>query len=201
MNFDPAKASAEIARVWDRGSTVLWPVAIASFSGFVVLSALALTRSPPYVQANNIASPWFLIVSIGFAIFAVLKQYQERTVQTVHLFPIEVQSFCHRAVQNDGSVTTQIAIHMEVFNISEKPIWLPDVKLLRPKTHAPVLVKIITIGEEHLSLPPGEKAEGQVLLIIQADLAPEIVRRGISLYIQDQLGHKHKLKLPNIRTS
>jgi hypothetical protein len=62
------------------------------------------------------------------------------------------------------------------------------------------LVKRIILEQE--PLPPGEKAEnGQVLLIIQADLTAKIVRRGISLYIQDQLGHKHKLKLPNIRTS
>ena len=199
MNFDPIKASTEIARLWDRGSILLWTFAIAAFCCFVVLSAIALTGLPSFVQANNTISPWLLLASIIFAIFAALKYLQERTVKTIRLFPIEDQSFCHRAPQKDGSVHTQISIHMEVSNISEKSIWLPDFKLLRPKTDAPVLVKRIILGQE--PLPPGEKAEGQLLLIIQTDLTAKIVRRGISLYIQDQLGHRHKLNIPYIRNS
>src|SRR5215831_3576695 len=98
VNFDPAKALAETARLWDRGSRVLWAFAIATCFGFVLLAAVALTGSPPFVQANNTASPWLLLLSIMFATFAALKQYQERTIQTVRLFPNEAQSFYHRAV-------------------------------------------------------------------------------------------------------
>jgi hypothetical protein len=176
LNFDPAKASAEIARLWDRGSLLLWAFAIGTFVGFVVLAAIALTGSPPFVEANKTASPWLLLASIMFATFAVLKQYQERTIQTVRLVPNEAQSFYHRAVQPDGSVNTQIDIRMEVFNISDKSIWLPSLKLLRPKSYAPVLYNAVTLKEQSsryhgpYELPPGVRTNGSAHFMIQGVL-------------------------------
>ena len=134
----------------------------------------------PFVQANGTASPWLLLASIILATFAALKQYQERTVQTVRLAPNETQSFCHRAVQPDGSVFTQISIQMEVFNISEKSIWLPALKLLRPRSHASVLTKMVMLQEQSSAyygpyeLPPGTKTRGSVDLMIQEDLMGQI---------------------------
>ena len=207
MDFDLAKATAEISKLWDRGSLLLWALAIGTFLGFVVLAALALTGSSTFVQANSTASPWLLLASIILATFAALKQYQERTVQTVRLAPNETQSFCHRAVQPDGSVFTQISIRMEVFNISEKSIWLPVLKLLRPRSHASVLTKMVMLQEQSSAyygpyeLPPGTKTRGSVDLMIREDLMDQIARRGVTLCIEDQFGHKHKLRLANLRKS
>jgi hypothetical protein len=146
LNFDLAKAIAEIGRLWDRGSFLLWVfLAAAAFLGFVALAVVALTGSPPFVQANNIASPWLLLASIVFAALAAFKYYQEHTARTVRL--VDTQSFYHIAVQSDGSVHTQISIRLEVFNISDKSIWLPDLKLLRPKSHAPVLSKVVALKD------------------------------------------------------
>jgi hypothetical protein len=207
LDVDLAKAAAEILRLWDRGSLLLWAFAIGTFVCFVVLAAIALTGSSPFIQANNTASPWLLLASIMFATFAGLKHYQEHSVQTVRLVPIETQCIYHRAIQNDGSVTTQIGIRMEVFNISEKSIWLPGLKLLRPRSHAPVLIKHVTLKHQSsgyhgpYELPPGAKTDGSVDLMIQEDLTDQIARRGIKLCIEDQFGHKHKLNLPNLRKS
>jgi hypothetical protein len=138
LNFDLAKAIAEIGRLWDRGSFLLWVfLAAAAFLGFVALAVVALTGSPPFVQANNIASPWLLLASIVFAALAAFKYYQEHTARTVRLVD----------TQSDGSVHTQISIRLEVFNISDKSIWLPDLKLLRPKSHAPVLSKVVALKD------------------------------------------------------
>jgi hypothetical protein len=185
----------------------LWALAAGTFAGFVVLAAGALTGSPSFVQANNTASPWLLLASIMFATFAGLKQYQQRTIQTVRLVSIETQSYYHKAVQTDGSVNTQIVIYLEVFNISEKSIWLPDLKLLRPKSHASVLIKAVSLKDQSsvyhggYELPPGAKTRGSVLLMIQGDLTDQIARRGVKLCIEDQFGHRHKVKLTNIRKS
>jgi hypothetical protein len=165
---------------------------------------MALTGSVPFVQANDLASPWLLLASIGFAALAFLKHYQD---QTVRLVPMETQCFYHKAVQTDGKVNTTIVIHMDVFNISEKSIWLPNVKLLRPKSHAPVLSKVVTLKEQSSAyhgvyeLPPGAKTNGTVHFMIQGDLTDQIARQGVKLYVEDQFGHKHKLNLPNIRKS
>jgi hypothetical protein len=204
---DPAKASAEIRRLWDSGSFLLWALAIGAFGGFVVLAAVALTGSPPFVQANNLASPWLLLASIVFAAFAGLKHYQERSIQTVRLVPIEGQCSYHKAVQTDGKVNTQIAIRMQVFNISEKSIWLPNVKLLRPRFHELILTKHVSLKHQSAvyhgpyELPPGAKSDGSVHLMIQEDLTDQIARRGIKLCIEDQFGHRHKFNLPNLRKS
>jgi len=121
------------------------------------------------------------------------------------LVPIEAQSFYSGTKQPDGTVTTTIAIRMEVFNVSEKSIWLSDLKLLHPKSHVPVLSKVITLQDRLSSVhgryevPPGAKTDGSVHLIIKEDLTDQIARWGVTLSIEDQFGHRHKLKLANIR--
>ena len=206
MDFDLAKAAAEIIpRLSERGRLPLWAVAGGTFVGFVVLFVGALTGSPPFVQANNTASPWLLLASIMCAALAGLKQYQERTIQTVRLVPNEAQSFYGGTKQADGTWNTAIVIRMEVFNVSEKSIWLPTLKLLRPKSHTPVLSKVITLQDQlssvhgHYELPPGAKTEGSVHLIIKEDLTDQIAHFGVTLSIEDQFGNRHKLKLANIR--
>ena len=207
MSFDPAKALAELARLWDRSHILLWALAAGTFLGFMVPAAGALTGSPSFTQANNTASPWLLIASIMFATFAGFKQYQQRTIQTVRLVPIETQSYYHKAAQTDGSLHTQIGIKLEVFNISEKSIWLPDLKLLRPKSHATVLTKAVMLQDQlsdyhgRYELAPGAKTRGSVLFMIQEDLTDQIARQGVKLCIEDQFGHRHILKLASIRKS
>jgi hypothetical protein len=208
LNFDPTKASAELARLWDRGSLLLWALAIASFLGFVVLAALALTGSPTFVQANDTASPWLLLASILFATFAGIRQYQERTIQTVQLFPDEQQSFYHGPIkQTDGTITTQIGIQFEVFNLTDKSIWLPDVTVIGPWSHAPVRIKNVSLKDQSSNmhgcyeLPPHGRTSGSVHLMLQEDLTEQIARGGVSVTIRDQFGHRHKIKLPNIRKS
>jgi len=205
LNFDLAKTVTEIGRLWDRGSFLLWAfLAAGAFVGFVVLAAMALTGSVPFVQANNLASPWLLLAAIGFAALAFLKHYQD---QTVRLVPVETQCFYHKAVQTDGKVNTQIGVRMDVFNINEKSIWLPNVKLLRPKSHATVLSKVVTLKDQSSAyhgtyeLPPGAKTSGSVHFMIQGDLTDQIAGIGVKLCIEDQFGHKHKLKLSNLRKS
>jgi hypothetical protein len=120
LNFDLAKAVAEIWNLWEPGSFLLWAfLAVGAFIGFVTLV---------FAQPGNPALLLLLVASIIFTIFAVLK----RSIQTVRLVPNETQSFYHKAMQTDGKVNTQISIRMNVFNISDKSIWLSDVKLLAP---------------------------------------------------------------------
>jgi hypothetical protein len=122
LNFDLAKAAPEIWRLWERGSFLLWAfLAAGTFIGFVTLT---------FVQPSNPTLLLLLAAWITFTIFAVLKH----TIQTVRLVPDEVQSYYHGARQPNGMMNTQIVIDMQVFNISDKSIWLPNVKLLRPKS-------------------------------------------------------------------
>jgi hypothetical protein len=200
------KPLAELARLWERGSLLLWAFAIGLFACFAVLAALALTGLPRFIDANDTASPWLLLASIMFAVFAALKQYQERTIQTVRLVPIETQCFYHRAVQTDGTVKTQIGVRMDVFNISDKSIWLTDPKLLRPRSHAPTIRSTMLRHQSsdyhgHYELPPKAKTNGSAHLMIQGDLTDRIARQGITLSIEDQFGHRHKLRLTKLRQS
>ena len=188
MDFDLAKAAAEIPRLWDRISPLLWlALAIGTGLGAVV-----------------VGPAWLLTASLVFAALTVSKWYQEHSVQTVRLVPIETQCFYHKVVQTDGKVNTQIDIRMDVFNITDKSIWLPNVKLLRPRSHAPILTKHVSLkhqlGVYHGSyeLPSGAKTNGSAYLMIQGDLTDQLAHRGIKLRIEDQFGHRHKLNLPNL---
>jgi hypothetical protein len=118
-----------------------------------------------------------------------------------------MQSFYHKAVQTDGSVNTQIDIRFEAFNISDKSIWLPGLKLLRPRSHAPILYKMVTLKEQSgrlyggYELPPGAKTPGSVHLMLQGDLIDQIARVGVKFWIEDQFGHRHKIGLRRLRKS
>ncbi len=209
MDPDPTKLLTELAKLWDRSHFLLWALAIGSLLGFVVLAALALTGSPPFVEANKTASPWLLLASIIFGTFAAIKHYQGRTIQTVQLFPDELQSMYHGPIkQTDGSVTTQISIRFEAFNVTDKSIWLPDVQLLRPRSYAPVRMKHVSLKDQssplhgsRYELPPHARTPGSVDLMIQGDLTKQIARGGVTVSIKDQFGHRHKIKLPKIRKS
>jgi hypothetical protein len=48
-------------------------------------------------------------------------------------------------------------------------------------------------------LPPGAKTGGSVHFMIQGDLTDQIAHQGVTLCIEDQFGHRHKLKLSNLR--
>ena len=204
-----AKSLSELPKLWDRGHILLWALAIGSFLGFAVLAALALTGSPAFVEANKTASPWLLLASILFVVLAALKHYQERTIQTIRMFPNELQStYSGPHKQNDGSVTTQISIKFEVFNVTDKSIWLPDVQLLRPRSYAPVRMRHVLLKDQlsrvhdpRHELPPGARTPGSVHIIIEGDLTEQIAYGGVVVSIKDQFGHKHKIKLPNIRKS
>jgi hypothetical protein len=193
LNFDLAKAAPEIWRLWERGSFLLWAfLAAGTFIGFVTLT---------FVQPSNPTLLLLLAAWITFTIFAVLK----RTIKTVRLIPDEVQSYYHGARQPNGMMNTQIVIDMQVFNISDKSIWLPNLKLLRPKSHATVLTKMVSLKEQSSAyhgpyeLPPGANTHGSVLFMIQGDLTDQIAHGGVRVCIEDQFGHRHELNLPNLR--
>jgi hypothetical protein len=193
LNFDLAKAAPEIWRLWERGSFLLWAfLAAGTFIGFVTLA---------FVQPSNPTLLLLLVASIIFTIFAVLK----RTIQTVRLVPNEVQSYYHGARQPNGMNNTQIVIDMQVFNITDKSIWLPTVKLLRPKSHATVLTKMVMVREQssayhgQYELPPGANTHGSVLFMIEGDLTDQIAHGGVRVCVEDQFGHRHELNLPNLR--
>ena len=102
-------------------------------------------------------------------------------------------------------MNTRIVVDLRMFNISKKSIWLPNVKLLRPKSHATVLTKTINLKEQSSAyhgpceLPPGANTHGSVLFMMQGDLTDQIAHSGVSVCIEDQFGHRHILNLPNIR--
>jgi hypothetical protein len=205
LDVDLGKSLTEITRLWDRSHILLWALAIGSFLGFVVLAAMALTGSPPFVEANKQVSPWLLLASVILATLAALKYYQDRSIQTVKFFPNEQQSIYHGPIkQTDGSITTQISIRFEVFNLTDKSIWLPDVTVIRPRSHAPVRMKLLLLKDQPSNvhggyeLPPHGKTRGSVELMIQEDLTRQIARKGVAVAIKDQFGHRHTIKLLNI---
>jgi hypothetical protein len=207
LSLDPlaTAAPALLTKLWDRSHLFSWALAIGSFLGFAVLAALALTGSPTFVEANKTASPWLLLASIIFAAFGAIKNFEKWTTQTVKLFPNEQQSIYHGPIkQADGSIINQIEIRFEAFNVTDKSIWLPDVTLIRPRSHAPVRLKHVLLKDQssnlygNYELPPHVRTSGTVSLIIEEDLMDQIARKGVAVIIKDQFGHRHKMKLLNI---
>ena len=206
MSLDPlaTAAPALLTKLWDRSHLLSWALAIGSFLGFVVLAALALTGSPTFVEANKTASPWLLLASIIFATFGAIK-IREVDYPNGQAVPNEQQSIYHGPIkQADGSTITQIEIRFEAFNVTDKSIWLPDVTLIHPRSHAPVRLKGVLLKDQssnlygHYELPPHVKTSGSVSLMIEEDLMDQIARKGVAVIIKDQFGHRHKMKLLNI---
>src|SRR5690348_8134235 len=134
MALDAASFIATLERLWSRSRLLLWALAAASLVAFVRLAIAARLDATTFGPAARSATSWLLPLGLGLLVLACFRSYHDIRNPPVRLVPTESQFFCHVNTQTDGRLTTQIAGHFEIYNLSDQPIVLTDVRVVRPRT-------------------------------------------------------------------
>ncbi len=198
---DPSSLTKSILGLWDRGSLILWALALAAVIALGFASAFAIF-APEFGTLQW--TPWCGLAFIIFACLAGAKTYQERTVKTLHFIPDDQQSFWHHAQQPDGRELTQIALRGRVTNLWDRPLYPAAVRLVSPRGSRAIHRLIFT--EEHdgrfygsdYPIPPGERVGFSAHFFADGFIGTPGKPLSITISVSDQFGHWHNVKIPDL---
>jgi hypothetical protein len=202
------KAGDLILRLWERGQNFLWAVATVGAAVFVILSTgwwFGLGNGPDLFKTYGLPA---LMVAVGGVIFGVWRKLNDRPKATVYLIADEAQSFWGQSRQPDGRVTTQFCFRMQVTNLTDEPITLSTLKLVRPRTKRSdnelarhVITRHPTDNMYSFEFPILPKAISRAScdFIIDRPIG-EPGKTITAVAISDQRGRWHKVKFEKLRS-
>ncbi len=186
---------------WRQGKWFLRGVAAAAaaLAALVLPTARFMGGMSAEVFAKSELSAWGIFVV--FVALAVFRTWEDRPSKTVHMIADEAQSFWGQARQSDGHVWTTFNLHMQATNLSDHPILLTRLRLLKPRIrggdNVPRYVATRNPQEETFSdnpIPSGETFAAHCLLVIDRPIGK--INRDIALVaeISDERGTRHKVR-------
>lgn len=194
-----------LSAIRDVKSSFLFAVSIGSFVAGLALIFSTRIEPATFQSAAQTYTPALLVVALLTIVIAGFKLHAERNIRTVEFAPSGHECWAHVAVQKDGRKVTQIVCDVHVFNVTDETIWLPQIKLTKPKTNAPYLNKMFMVREQAgryhggYEIPPRGKTDGRGHLMIDADISAKIAKSGLVFKVADQHNHWHTLKFPNVK--
>jgi hypothetical protein len=116
----------------------LWVLVGLPIAGSVLIFA---NRIAPVVPAT--ARPWLIVATVLFSALAIARtaallieqiphwRLARAALRKFHIAPNPQQSFWHSSKQPDGSVMTQVAARLFVKNLTDDPLALVSVRLVK----------------------------------------------------------------------
>jgi hypothetical protein len=146
---------------------------------------------------------WILtILFLILVTFLVIILYYKKIVDARYVLrfvPLHRQRWWHLAKQSDDSFCSQIALDIQVTNISSGPVRIIKINLVKPR--AKILTAIASfpiIGTSYHSfdqpIPPGGTTTASIHIMARGKIAPQGSPIRITLGITDQYGQEYKLK-------
>ena len=194
-----------LSTIRDVKSTFLFAVSFGSFLAGLALILITRIEPTTFQSAAQAYTPLLLVIALIAIVIAVFKLYEEKNIKTVKFAPSSHECWAHVAIQQDGRKVTQIVCDVHVFNVTDETIWLPQIKLIKPKTNAPYLNKMFMVREQEgiyhggYEIPPRGKTDGRGHLMIDADISAKIAKGGLVFKVADQHNHWHSLKFSNVK--
>lgn len=188
-----------------RGSFVSFALASAVLAAAVVFALLARFDPDNFAVPYRTYGIWFWLESAFLFVFAAFLRVRERGKKSVNIVPVEHQCDASAPRQPDGSVHTHLSCHFDVFNLTNAPIRLPQVRLIKPRPRARVSLSVMTVQQHQGScfgdyqIPAGCETAGHAIIFIDADLTDAIRRKGVVLKIGDHLNRWHKVRVRDVR--
>jgi hypothetical protein len=181
---------------------------VIGISGFLAVCSLTLLPSlNAEISASAIAATMTVAVFV-FSTFALVlgigQVIGERFRRILDFTAFGHECWAHVVTQRDGRTTTQIVCDLHVSDRTDDTRLLTDFQLVRPRTRARLFDHSISVRRRTATTMAGirsrrEAAPARGHLIVDADLDREITRRGISVEIAEQDGHRRRLKFPDAR--
>lgn len=128
-----------------------------------------------------------------------LKSKEAR--RALRFVPLHQQCWWHLAKQQDDSFCSQIRMDIEAANVTDRPVRIVKVSLIRPRAkgellHAQVLLPMVGSpyhSEKH-AVPPHGTARASLHLMFRGTLCPQGKSLCITLGIIDQFGEEYRVK-------
>jgi hypothetical protein len=197
-----------ILRLWERGQNFLWAVASAGAAVFVILLAgwrFAIGNGADLFEAYGFLA---LMVAIVGGTFGVWRKLEDRPKPTVFLIAEVDQSFWAQSRQTDGRVTTQFCLRMQATNLTDGPIKLSGVRLIRPRikrTDNELARQVITEHPENniygleFSIMPKAVSNASCVLIVDRPIGEPGTSITAVAAVSDQHGRWHKVRFEKLR--
>jgi hypothetical protein len=182
----------------------------------LAISAAVLVKVPSLPTS---ARPWVIIAGVVFGVLTAVrgaallvewmrswkKGREER--KRFHLTADPQQNFWSSAKQGDGSIVTQVVTRLAVKNLTDEPIGLAHVRLLKPKipgeiVHEDVSVRAVgsnlygTAAQSGHVIPPRTFLPASASVLVRGvprwKLGSEV---DVKIAITDDEGHQQRLQL------
>jgi hypothetical protein len=196
----------------------VWMLSGLALAGYAVLFAPAFGGVDP-TGFRHQWGIWFWIEALTFSILAVargldagiashrLRRDTARSRLPLRLIPLHQQCWWHLAKQQDDTFVSQIRLDVEAANLTDGPVRIVKVRLIRPKTKGEVLnadASLPLAGSPYHSnrhaVPPHDTVTAALHLMVRGALAQQGKSITVTLGITDQFGDEYRLKGILIRT-
>ena len=204
--MEPASFLTTLERLWNKSELLLWALATACLVAFLALVIAARFDAQTFGPAAQSSNHWLLPIGLALLVLAGFKTYHEKTHPPVRLVPREQQCFFGVTTQKDGRMTVQISGHFQIYNLSDQPLVLTEVRAIRPRITGQFIDRSVmvrgrdrdTYSGRH-AIAPREAGDGSFHLFAFQDFsaAPREVK--VAVKISDQFGRWHKLAIRRVR--
>jgi hypothetical protein len=193
-----------LLQLWERGKTLLWPLAAICAVVFAILFGGAFLGIDATAAALGSYGLWLALGAAVFGILAAVKTLESRRRPSVHLIANERQSLWGQSKERDGRrIATQLSFQMQATNLTGSPIKVSDVRLSRPWTRARVLQHVLatqhsdpavnTYSSEN-QIPPRGIAQVHCHIILDRPVGRAGQPLTAVIKVSDQFGRWHKVK-------
>jgi len=182
---------------------------VVGIAGLLAVCGLTLlAHLDPAISSSGITAAMIVVVLV-FSTFALVlgigRPIGERFRRTLDFTAFGHECWAHVVTQRDGRTTTQIVCDLHVSNRTDDTRLLRDFRLVRPRARARLFDHSIFVQQQNghyygqYPIPPRGHTDARGHLIVDTDLDRGITRRGITVEIAEQDGHRHRLKFPDAR--
>ncbi len=188
----------------------LWILIGLAMAGYAVLFAPTFggISAEPFRQQWGI---WVWVEAISFSVLSLmriidaairgywLRKKASDARRVLRFVPLHRQCWWHLAKQQDDSYISQISIHVQASNISDRTVQIVKVRLLRPRAellHADALLPMR--GSPYHSnrhpVPPHGTEPASVHIMMRGALAAQGTPIRVALGITDHYGEEYKIR-------
>ncbi len=196
-------------------SLPLWVFVGLALAGYAVLFAPGFAGIDPATFRQE-CGVWVWVEAIGCSILgaarlvagalAYYRSYRNRraSMRVLRFVPLNRQSWWHLAKQQDDSFVSQIRLDIQASNISDRPMQIVKVRLVRPRAEVIQEDALLPMegspyhSHRHAVPPHGTVAAG-VHIMARGSLAAQGKGIRITVGLTDQIGEEYKIK--NLRVA
>ncbi len=155
----------------------------------------------------------FSILTLARGLDAIVTGYRvhrknSEDRRTLRLVPRHHPCWWHLAKQLDDSFVTQMSLEVDATNLTDRPVRIVKVRLIRPRTKGELLrgdVCLPQAGSPYHSnrhaVPPHDTATASLHIMVRGALAPQGRPIRVTIGITDQFGNEYRLKGVVLQTS